>query len=131
MTDETPRYANGQPVGYSNRNLCPKCAGDLGDCNCPPPADASVLRIAANVLDEHWPRSSEYPFIVDPLAREAVVTTAARLRALASVLDVTGIDAQRWSTVWRVWNAGDREAFIRAFAIEASKYESTLEARHS
>ena len=40
----TERYANGQPVGYSNRNLCETCAGDLGDCNCPPnvpPADAA------------------------------------------------------------------------------------------
>jgi hypothetical protein len=31
---ETPRYPNGQPVGYSNRGLCDKCAGDIGDCNC-------------------------------------------------------------------------------------------------
>jgi hypothetical protein len=87
------RYPNGQPVGYSNRNLCGACGGDRGDCNCPP-ADPALLNELADRLD------SRHSFICSlgtcrgcgETVTSAAFTlcgdcAAARLRALAGVLE--------------------------------------------
>jgi hypothetical protein len=75
MARDVERYSNGQPVGYSNRNLCEKCAGDLGDCNCTAPPEYAALLLG--ICEHAGPDGQVF----------LLPTDIASLRALAGMLE--------------------------------------------